>query len=167
MVSIYMLQPIARLLPSIRVDDYVSEIVASRIPQAEKGCLQAGSAIYGNLTLTELYKSTGWLHHPDVVDWLNHYNGVGPHQLAASMLVVQALNDALTYADMAEEDLGRTCIAFPDTAAHYLQHPGINHSSAFTAAQTHCLPWIHDRFNHVSVISCKRSTMHTSTRTSR
>ncbi|KAK1138847.1 hypothetical protein N8T08_001718 [Aspergillus melleus] len=162
-VSIYVLQSIARLLPSIRVGDYVSDIVASRIPLADQGCLQTGSALYGNLTVTELYKNISWLHHPDVVDWETRYNGAGPHRLAAPMLVVQGLNDTLTYADLAEQDFDRTCRAFPDTAAQYLRYPGLGHDPAFIVAQAQYLPWIRDRFDHMAISSCKKSTIYTLT----
>ncbi|KAH8425081.1 alpha/beta hydrolase [Aspergillus melleus] len=162
-VSIYVLQSIARLLPSIRVGDYVSDIVASRLPLADQGCLQTGSALYGNLTVAELYKNTSWLHHPDVVDWQTRYNGAGPHRLAAPMLVVQGLNDTLTYADLAEQDFDQTCRAFPDTAAQYLRYPGLDHDPAFIAAQAQYLPWIRDRFSHMAISSCRKSTIYTLT----
>ena len=67
--------------------------------------------------MSQLYKNTSWLHHPDVLDWQKRYDGVGPHRLAAPMLVFQGLNDTLTHADLAEQDFDRTCHAFPYTTA--------------------------------------------------
>lgn len=158
-VSIYVLQSISRLYPSIRLTDYVTDIVANRIPLADKGCLTTGATIYGNLTLDQLYRNTSWLEHPDVVDWQKRYNGAGPHKLAGPMLIPQGLNDTLTYATLTEYDFNQTCDAFPDTAAHLLLYPELDHDPAFQAAQADYLPWIKNRFEKLPVTACNKSTV--------
>ncbi|KAL0940536.1 putative secretory lipase [Colletotrichum truncatum] len=150
-VSVYLLQSISKLYKSIRVEDYVSDIVASLIPLSNQGCLRTGGVVFGKFTEEQLYKNTSWLTHPDVVDWQNRFNGVGAHALAAPMLVVQGVNDTLTYSHTMEEDLEATCKEYPDSAAELLLYPELDHDPAFQAAQVDYLPWIADRFNNVPV----------------
>ncbi|KAF3797852.1 hypothetical protein GCG54_00002397 [Colletotrichum gloeosporioides] len=159
-VSVYCLQSVSKLYSSIKVEDYVSDIVASLIPISDKGCLPTGGTVFGQLTVEQLYKNTSWLTHPDVVDWQNRYNGVGPHALAAPMLVVQGVNDTLTYSHTMEEDLDATCKSFPDSATELLLYPELDHDPAFQAAQVDYLPWLADRFNKVPVKQgCSKRTI--------
>ncbi|KAI7769400.1 hypothetical protein LZL87_012841 [Fusarium oxysporum] len=165
-VSIFLLQSVARLFPSIKVEDYVTDIVLSRIPLADQGCLRTGGALYGNLTVKELYKNTSWLDHPDFVDWQKRYNGAGPHALAAPMLVMQGQADILTYAEFAEEDFDATCKEFTDSTAEYMLYPGLDHDVTAQAAQADYLPWIEDRFNNVTLSKgCKKTVVTPATKT--
>ncbi|KAK2011417.1 alpha/beta-hydrolase [Colletotrichum eremochloae] len=165
-VSIIVLQAISKLYPSIKVEDYVSDIVASRIPASNLGCLRTGGTIFGSLTETQLYKNTSWLTHPDVVDWQERYNGAGLHQWAAPMLVVQGMGDTLTYIETMMEDFDATCKAFPDSPAQLYVYPELNHDPAFQASQADYLPWIADRFNKVPVATgCSKKTIEPATKT--
>ncbi|KAF5655740.1 secretory lipase [Fusarium heterosporum] len=164
-VSIYLLQSFARLFPSIKVEDYVSDIVLSRIPLADQGCLSTGGAIYGSLTEKELYKNTSWLQHPDFLDWQKRFNGAGPHALAAPMLVAQGDADILTYAKYAEEDFDATCKDFPESIAEYKLYPDLDHDSLAEASKAGYLPWIADRFNNVTLPKgCKKTVVSPATK---
>ncbi|KAK0379850.1 hypothetical protein CLIM01_02797 [Colletotrichum limetticola] len=163
-VSVYFLQSLSKLLKSIRIEDYVSDIVASRIPLSNQGCLKTGGTIYGSLTETQLYKNTSWLTHPDVIDWQERYNGAGVHQWAAPMLVVQGTKDILTYAETMEQDFDATCKAFPESPAELLLYPELGHDQAFQASHVDYLAWVADRFNNVSVSSgCSKRTIEPAT----
>ncbi|WZH50013.1 Alpha/Beta hydrolase protein [Fusarium acuminatum] len=159
-VSIFLLQSISRLYPSIKVEDYVTDIVLSRIALADQGCLVTGAALYSGLTVKELYKNTSWVEHPDFVDWQKRYNGAGPHALAAPMLVIQGEADILTYAKYAEEDFDATCKEFPESAAEYKLYPDLDHGVAAEASQSDYLPWIRDRFDNVTIAKgCKKGVV--------
>ncbi|RAQ49616.1 secretory lipase [Aspergillus flavus] len=159
-VSIFVLQSISRLFPSVKVENYVSDIVASRIPIAQQGCLGTGSTIYGNLTLPQLYKNTSWINHPDVIEWQKSYNGAGTHELAAPMLVLQGTADELVYANLTEWDYDQTCSTFPNSVIQLYIYPDLNHDYAFIAGQAQYLPWIRDRFENVSLsAACNKTTV--------
>lgn len=163
-VSIYVLQSISKLIPSVKIENYISDIVASRIPLANQGCLRTGETIYGNLTLPELYKNTSWIDLPEVIDWQKRYNGAGPYELAGPMMVLQGTADPLVYANLTVADYNATCKEFPHTSAHLYLYPGLNHDFAFIAAQEQFLPWIMDRFDHVPVSKgCQYTTVVPST----
>ncbi|EIT82261.1 hypothetical protein AO1008_02652 [Aspergillus oryzae 100-8] len=159
-VSIFVLQSISRLFPSIKVENYVSDIVASRIPIAQQGCLGTGSTIYGNLTLPQLYKNISWINRPDVIEWQQSYNGAGTHELAAPMLVLQGTADELVYANLTEWDYDQTCSTFPSSVMQLYIYPDLNHDFAFIAGQAQYLPWIRDRFENVSLsAACNKTTV--------
>ncbi|KAB8067269.1 Alpha/Beta hydrolase protein [Aspergillus leporis] len=159
-VSIFVLQSISRLFPSVKVDDYVSDIVASRIPIAQQGCLASAAVIYGNLTLSELYKNTSWIEHPDVIEWQNRYNGAGTSELAAPMMVLQGTADELVYTNLTEWDYDQTCGSFASSAVQLYIYPDLNHDFAFIAGQAQYLPWIRDRFDKVVLTpACNKTTV--------
>ena len=159
-VSIYFLQSLSRLFDTVRIGDYVSDIVANRIPLADQGCLITGGALYGNLTQDQLYKNISWLNHPVVVDWQKRYNGAGPHELAAPMLIVQGVNDTLTYPETMEDDLNQTCGTYPNSTVDLLLYPELDHDETFQAAQADYLPWIEDRFNNLQLtVGCNKRTV--------
>ncbi|UZP45064.1 hypothetical protein NXS19_012876 [Fusarium pseudograminearum] len=156
-VSIFLLQSLSRLYPEIKVEDYATDIVMSRIPLADQGCLATGGSLYGNLTVKELYKNTSWVEHPAMVDWQKRFNGAGSHKLAAPMLVVQGEADILTYAKYAVEDFDAKCKEFPESTAEYRSYPGLDHGAVLHAAKVDYLPWIADRFNGVKIAKgCKK-----------
>lgn len=156
-VSIFLLQSLSRLYPSIKVEDYASDIVMSRIPLADQGCLATGGSLYGNLTVEQLYKNTSWVEGPEMVDWQKRFNGAGSHKLAAPMLVIQGEADILTYAKYAEEDFDAKCKEFPESTAEYRTYPDLDHGAVLHASHSDFLPWIADRFNGVKLSKgCKK-----------
>ncbi|KAG8673905.1 hypothetical protein FPOAC1_007224 [Fusarium poae] len=158
--SIFFLQSLARLYPSIKIEDYFSDIVLSRISLAEQGCIGTGSALYNSLTKKQLYKNTSWLAHPDFVDWQKRYNGAGLHTLAAPMLVIQGEADLRVYPNYTEEDFNATCKEFPESTAEYKLYPDLDHFVVTEASQADYLPWIADRFNNVTLTKgCKKSVV--------
>ncbi|KAF4439624.1 secretory lipase [Fusarium acutatum] len=159
-VSIFLLQSISRLYPSIKVEDYATDIVLSRIALADQGCINTGGTIYGSLTVKQLYKNTSWVEHPDFVDWQKRYNGAGEHPLAAPMLVIQGDDDILTYAEYAEEDFNATCKKYPESTAEYRLYHKTDHGLALTVSQADFMPWIEDRFNKVKLNKgCKKTVI--------
>ena len=157
-VSIFFLQSVSKLYPSIKIEDYMSDILLSRLPFGDRGCLPTAEAIYGNLTLPQLYKNTTWVEHPDVIDWQKRYNGAGPYELAAPMLVLQGTADELVYANLTVWDFEQTCGAFASTDAELYMYPGLNHDFTFLASTSQYIPWIRDRFDHVPVAQGCHST---------
>jgi pimeloyl-ACP methyl ester carboxylesterase len=159
-VSIFLLQSISRLFPSIKVEDYVTDIVLSRIALADQGCLGTGGTLYGSLTVEQLYKNTSWIEHPDFIDWQKRYNGAGEHPLAAPMLVIQGDADILTYAEYAEEDFNATCKKYPESTAEYRLYQKTDHGLALSVSQADFFPWIKDRFNKVKLNKgCKKTVI--------
>ncbi|KAH7077473.1 Alpha/Beta hydrolase protein [Paraphoma chrysanthemicola] len=147
-VSVFFLQSLALLFPNdFHLEDWVTDLVLARIPLVEQGCLQAGRALFANLTSNELFKSLDWLKLPVVVDWQKRYNGAGPHALAAPMLVVAGITDPLTYAANTEWDFNQTCNSFPETKATLLLYPDTDHNVAAQNTQVDFLRWIKDRFD--------------------
>ncbi|KAH7088004.1 Alpha/Beta hydrolase protein [Paraphoma chrysanthemicola] len=151
-VSVFFLQSLALLFPTeFRLEDWVTNLVLARITLVEQGCLQAGRALFANLTSNELFKSLDWLKLPVVVDWQKRYNGAGPHALAAPMLVVAGITDPLTYAANTEWDFNQTCNSFPETKATLLLYPDTDHNVAAQNTQVDILRWIKDRFDGKAV----------------
>ena len=146
-VSVFFLQSLAGLFPDkFRMQDDLTPLGLGRVPLVNQGCISTGRALFGNLTATQLFKSLDWLKLPLVVDWQKRYNGAGPHALAAPMLVVQGMADALTYANNTEWDVNQTCAAFPDSRVTLLLYPDANH-----AGWIDLMKWIQDRFDGVEV----------------
>ncbi|KAH8702674.1 Alpha/Beta hydrolase protein [Phaeosphaeriaceae sp. PMI808] len=146
-VIMIFLQSLANLFPKeFKLNDWVTDLVLSRVPLAETACAMVGRALFANLTAAELFKSTDWLKLPVVVDWQKRYNGAGPHPLAAPMLVVQGITDPLTYANNTEWDFNQTCNSYPDSQATLLLYPDASHDVASTVTQIDYLAWIKDRF---------------------
>lgn len=151
-VSVFFLQSLAGLFPGqFRVEDYVTDKVLGRIPLVNQGCLLSGRALFAGLSATELFKNLDWLKHPLVVDWQKRYNGVGPHALAAPMLVVQGITDPLTYANNTEWDFNQTCTNFPNSKATLVLYPDTDHNVAAQVPQLDFLRWIKARFDGVPV----------------
>lgn len=150
-VSIYFLQSLTRIYPDLHAEDYFSDTVLARIKLADKACLRAGGGLFGDLTMNELYKNTSWLSHPDVLDWDKRYNNPGPHPLAGPMLVVQGVDDPLTYASFTEDDFNKTCEEYPESRAELALYEKLNHDVAAQASQAEYIRWINDRFENVPV----------------
>lgn len=48
-----------RLFPDLlRIEDYVRDVVAQRIPLADRACLISGEALFESLSEKQLYKNT-------------------------------------------------------------------------------------------------------------
>lgn len=76
------------------------------------------------------------------------------------MLVVQGVNDTLTYSHTMEEDFDATCKSFPESSSKLLLYPELDHDPAFQAAQVDYLPWLADRFNKLPVKQgCSKRTI--------
>lgn len=147
-VSVFFLQSLALLFPNeFRIEDYVTDAVLGRIPLMDQGRLQVGRALFANLTSEQLLKNTSWLQDPAVVNWQKTYDGAGPHALAAPMLVVQGINDILTYANNTEWDFNQTCKEFPESKATLSLYPESDHNVNAQASQMDFLRWIKQRFD--------------------
>jgi alpha-beta hydrolase superfamily lysophospholipase len=164
-VSVFFLQSLALLFPNeIRVEDYVTDTVLARLALMDQGCLLTGRALFSNLTKDQLFKDMSWLEQPAVVRWQKEYNGAGPHALAAPMLVVQGIEDPLTYAENTEWDFNQTCTSFPDSKATLVLYPGADHNVAASVTQLDYLNWIKDRFEGLEVAKgCEIRTAETVT----
>ncbi|KAF5632258.1 secretory lipase [Fusarium tjaetaba] len=160
-LSSLMLQTVSRIYPSLKVKDYASDILLGRMPLADQGCFYTSASLYSNLTITQLYKNTSWIEHPDFIKWEKVYNGAGPHKLAAPMLVIQGAEDPIVYPDTSEEAFNETCKAFASsTTAEFRLYPGLGHGPVLPASQQYYLSWIEDRFNKVSLKKgCRKLTM--------
>ncbi|KAF5590010.1 secretory lipase [Fusarium subglutinans] len=160
-LSSLMLQTVSRIYPSLKVEDYASDILLARMPLADQGCFYTSATLYSNLTISQLYKNTSWIEHPDFIKWEKVYNGAGPHKLAAPMLVIQGAEDPIVYPDTSEEAFNETCKAFASsTTAEFRLYPGLGHGPVLPASQQYYLSWIEDRFNKVSLKKgCKKLTM--------
>ncbi|KAF5978759.1 secretory lipase [Fusarium coicis] len=160
-LSSLLLQSVSKIYPSIKVEDYASDILLARMPLAEQGCFYTSASLYSNLTISQLYKNTSWIQHPDFVKWEKLYNGAGPHKLAAPLLVIQGEQDPLVYPDTSEEGFDETCKEFSNsTTAEYRLYPGLGHGAVLPASQQYFLSWIEDRFNKVSLKKgCKKLTL--------
>ncbi|KAK2678793.1 Alpha/Beta hydrolase fold [Fusarium oxysporum f. sp. vasinfectum] len=134
-VSIFLLQSISRLFPSIKVEDYVTDIVLSRIALADQGCIITGGTLYA------LQRRWGT-------------------PLAAPMLVIQGDDDILTYAEYAEEDFNATCKKYPESTAEYRLYHKTDHGLALSVSMADFFPWIEDRFNKVKLNKgCKKTVI--------
>ncbi|KAF5549113.1 secretory lipase [Fusarium mexicanum] len=160
-LSSLMLQTVSRIYPSLKVEDYASDILLARMPLADQGCFYTSATLYSNLTISQLYKNTSWIEHPDFIKWEKVYNGAGPHKLAAPMLVIQGAEDPIVYPDTSEEAFNETCKEFASsTTAEFRLYPGLGHGPVLPASQQYYLSWIEDRFNKVSLKKgCKKLTM--------
>lgn len=120
---------------------------------ANQGCLPTASVAVANLTLSTLYKDPSWINDTIVKNYekRKHLNDPGPYQLAAPMLVAQGIGDKLVFSDLTVEDFNQTCAKYPDSPAHLLLYPGLDHISTMAAALRQIIPWIQDRFEGVSV----------------
>ncbi|KAH8763233.1 secretory lipase [Diaporthe sp. PMI_573] len=150
-VSVYLLQSVTRIYSDLNFDDYINEPAKALLPMADTSCLVTGEALFANLTTAQIYKNTSWLTSPQFVDWQERFNGAGAAQLAAPMLVVQGLNDTLTYSNNTEWDFNRTCSAFPKSTAELYLVPELGHDPAFQAAQPYYIDWIRQRFAGVGI----------------
>jgi pimeloyl-ACP methyl ester carboxylesterase len=160
-LSSLLLQTVSRIYPSIKVEDYVSDIVLARMPLADQGCFFTSASLYSNLTISQLYKNTSWIQHPDFIKWESLYNGAGPHELGAPLLVIQGKEDPIVYPDTSEEAFDDTCKTYAkSTTAEYRLYPGLGHGAVLPASQQYFLSWIEDRFNKVSLKKgCKKLTL--------
>ncbi|KAF5719490.1 secretory lipase [Fusarium mundagurra] len=160
-LSSLLLQSVSKIYPSIKVEDYASDILLARMPLADQGCYYTSASLYSNLTISQLYKNTSWIQHPDFVKWEKRYNGVGSHKLAAPLLVIQGEQDPLVYHDTSEEAFDETCEEFSNsTTAEYRLYPGLGHGAVLPASQQYFFSWIEDRFNKVSLKKgCKKLTL--------
>ncbi|KAJ4135450.1 hypothetical protein NW765_009421 [Fusarium oxysporum] len=151
-LSALLLQSVSTIYPSIKVEDYASDIVLARMPLVDQGCFYTAASLYSNLTVSQLYKNVSWIQHPDFIKWETLYNGAGPHKLAAPLLVIQGAEDTLVYPDTSEEAFNDTCKEFAgSTTAEYRLYPGLGHGAVLPASQQYFLSWIEDRFSHVSL----------------
>ncbi|KAJ6198320.1 Alpha/Beta hydrolase protein [Bipolaris maydis] len=164
-VSVFFLQSLAGLFPKeFRIEDHLTSLALARVPLVNQGCIFAGRSLFAGLTGAQLFKSLDWLKLPVVVDWQKRFSGAGPHALAAPMLVVQGITDALTYANNTEWDFNQTCSSFPNTKATLLLYPDSNHDVTNNAAIVDSMRWIQDRFNGVPVEDgCHKKTIQTLT----
>ncbi|KAL5614031.1 hypothetical protein FOVSG1_003094 [Fusarium oxysporum f. sp. vasinfectum] len=160
-LSALLLQSVSTIYPSIKVEDYASDIVLARMPLVDQGCFYTAASLYSNLTVSQLYKNTSWIQHPDFIKWETLYNGAGPHKLAAPLLVIQGAEDTLVYPDTSEEAFNDTCKEFAgSTTAEYRLYPGLGHGAVLPASQQYFLSWIEDRFNQVSLKKgCRKLTL--------
>ncbi|KAF5643088.1 secretory lipase [Fusarium sp. NRRL 52700] len=160
-LSSLMLQTVSRIYPSIKVEDYASDILLARMPLADQGCFYTSATLYSNLTISQLYKNTSWIEHPDFIKWEKIYNGAGPHKLAAPLLVIQGAEDPIVYPDTSEQAFNETCKEFASsTTAEFRLYPGLGHGPVLPASQQYYLSWIEDRFNKVSLKKgCKKLTL--------
>ncbi|KAF4990977.1 hypothetical protein FDECE_14184 [Fusarium decemcellulare] len=161
-VSTYLLQSLAGLFPEqIRIQDYLTKLALDRLKLIDRACLETGDALFGNLTKDQTFKDTTWLTHPVVVDWQKRYNGLGPHALAAPMLVVQGGDDPLTYASATEADFNSMCSKFPESSAELLLYTGKDHDGVLEPSTEDVFAWLADRFNNVALPSgCQNRTIH-------
>ncbi|KAF2851733.1 alpha/beta-hydrolase [Plenodomus tracheiphilus IPT5] len=151
-VSVFFLQSLAGLFPDqFKIEDWATDLVLARIPLVNKGCLISGRALFAGLSSEQLFRNTSWLDLPVVVDWQKRYNGIGPHALAAPMLVVQGVTDPLTYANNTEWDFNQTCKSFPESKATLLLYPETDHNVGAQAPQMDYLHWIKERFDGCEV----------------
>ncbi|KAF3001521.1 hypothetical protein E8E13_009297 [Curvularia kusanoi] len=164
-VSMLLFQSWELLFPGqFRMKDYVTDTALGRLPLMDQGCLLTGRALFSNLTADQLFKNMDWLQNPAIVDWQKRYNGAGPHALTAPMLVVQGVEDPLTYANNTQIDFNRTCDAYPKSRATLKLYPGLDHNTAAEAPNNDILNWIKGRFDGVEVAEgCSTETMQPAT----
>ncbi|KXJ90437.1 secretory lipase [Microdochium bolleyi] len=161
-VSVYLLQSLARLRPDqFRLQDYLTDGALALLPLLDRGCLNSGQALFANLTVAQIYKNTSWVTSPALQEWQTRVNGAGPHALAAPMLVVQGLNDTLTYPENCIKDFERTCAAFPASSAELYLVPELDHDPAFYAAMPYYWSWVEALFAGTlkPQAACTRSTV--------
>ncbi|TLD24046.1 hypothetical protein PspLS_06916 [Pyricularia sp. CBS 133598] len=158
--SVYLLQSLEGIYPSIKLADYVSDAVLSMMPLINQSCLITGAALIGTLKAPQVYKNTSWITGPEMQDWQKRINGAGPHKLAGPMIVVQGDIDPLTYPENNEADFDATCQAFPDSSMEWLSVPQAAHETALEAGNDRYVPWIKALFDgNVPAQGCRKSVL--------
>ncbi|KAH7010660.1 secretory lipase [Microdochium trichocladiopsis] len=145
-VSVYVMKSIQGLYPELQIKDWLTPEARELMPLLEQSCLSAGLALYSKLTAKQVFTNTTWIDSPAFRDWESRVNGAGPHALAAPMLVVQGLDDQITYTEEFTRDFKRTCDAFPESSAELLLVPELGHDPALYAAQPYYLAYIQRLF---------------------
>ncbi|KAK0388240.1 hypothetical protein NLU13_4485 [Sarocladium strictum] len=158
-VHVYMLQSLVEIYPELKLEDILTTRSLELLPLLNQGCLITGDALFHNLSVTDIFKSTAWLTSKEFNEWQTKINGAGPHKLAAPMMVVQGLGDTLTYPQECEQDFDLTCKAFPDSRAELYLVPELDHGPSFQAAQPYYLPYIKSLFDGLQVQKgCRKVT---------
>ncbi|KAK7937729.1 uncharacterized protein PG986_014597 [Apiospora aurea] len=159
-VSVYLLQNLVQIYPELQLDEILTERARGLLPLLDRGCLDTGAALFGNMTTAETYKSTAWLTSPQLLEWQTKYNDAGPHPLAAPMLIVQGQADSLTYAENCEKDFNRTCEAYPKSSVELYLVPELGHGPGFQAGQAYFSAWIARLFEgQAASPSCKKNVV--------
>jgi pimeloyl-ACP methyl ester carboxylesterase len=145
-VYIYMVQTLVEIYPQLKIEDILTKESMELLPLLDQACLITGDALFHNMSVTDVFRSTAWLESKEFREWQTKINGAGPHKLAAPMMVVQGLGDTLTYPEECEQDFDRTCDAFPDSRAELYLVPELDHDPSFSAAQPYYLAYIESLF---------------------
>lgn len=157
-VSLYLLESVSNIYPELALDQVLTDELQAVLSLANKGCLSSGEVLVANFTVDEMYTNRSWVMSPQFEDWQYRINGAGPYELAAPMLVVQGLNDTITYAENTEWDFNLTCEAFPQSAAELFVVPELDHDPSFQAAQPYYLRWVDRLFAGYEVdAGCKKT----------
>ncbi|KAL8827208.1 MAG: hypothetical protein Q9191_003329 [Dirinaria sp. TL-2023a] len=75
----------------------------------------------------------------------------GGRPIAGPMLVLQGGGDTLTFPQITDNAVNKTCYAYPHSQLQYLTYPGVEHVPVLFASQVTWLNWIADRFAGVPV----------------
>ncbi|KAJ1323283.1 hypothetical protein MN608_11430 [Microdochium nivale] len=145
-VPVWVMKSIQGLYPELQIKDWLTPEAQELMPLLDQSCLSAGLALYSKLTSKQVFSNTTWLDSPAFRDWEIRVNGAGPHPLAAPMLVVQGLDDQITYTEECTRDFKRTCDAYPDSSAELLLVPQLGHDPALYATQPYYLAYIQRLF---------------------
>lgn len=158
-VHVYMVQSLVEIYPELKIEDILTQRSLDLLPLLDQGCLLTGDALFHNMSVTDIFKSTAWLKSKQFREWQKKINGAGPHKLAAPMMVVQGLGDTLTYPEECEADFDRTCDAFPDSRAELYLVPELDHGPSFQAGQPYYMPYIASLFEGRQLkAGCKKVT---------
>lgn len=163
-VSVYLLQSVQGLFPELQIKDWLTPEAQELVPLLEKSCLTSGQALFAPLTIKQIFTSTSWVSSPAMKDWQDRVNGAGPegkpHALAKPMLVVQGVNDTLTYAAECVADFDKTCAAHPESSAELVLVPGLDHDQSFYAAQPYYWSWVQRLFaGEIEQTGCSKTTL--------
>lgn len=72
------------------------------------------------------------------------------------MLVVQGVDDPLTYASFTEDDFNKTCKEYLESRAELALYEKLDHDVAAQASQAEYIRWINDQFENTPVkTGCK------------
>ncbi|KXJ97259.1 Alpha/Beta hydrolase protein [Microdochium bolleyi] len=152
-VAVYLLQAIQGLYPELQVKDWLTPEMQALLPLLDKSCIVAGTVLVraAGLTVKQIFTNTSWVTTPAFKDWQVRVNGAGPdgqpHTLAAPMLVVQGLNDKLTYPENCIADFNSTCRAHEESiSAELVLMPELGHGGALDASQDYVVTWIKELF---------------------
>ncbi|KAF4965145.1 hypothetical protein FSARC_7012 [Fusarium sarcochroum] len=129
-------------------------LIPESLRRAKGGPVDRANPMYLNTSFQQFHQGrTLQKYHlvVSVVNWRKRYNGVGPHPLAAPMLVVQGEADISTYPELGEEDFNKTCTEYPDSTAEFLLYPGLDLDAAAQAGEINYLRCINARFEHVKL----------------